>query len=79
MNNNVIPSNMTVYDYTINYTISLNTSLDQVRVLLGKFQEDNYVLDNPSHTIIIALYCALVSLAGKIAVIIYRPGMIVNS
>ena len=32
---------------------------------LGKFQEDNNVLDNPTHTIIIAMYCVLVSVAGR--------------
>ena len=62
--------NLTVHDYTINYTInytiSLNTSLEQVMVLLGKFQDDNNVLDNPTHTIIIVVYCVLVSMAGRV-------------
>ena len=58
--------NLTVHDYTINYTISLNTSLEQVMVLLGKFQDDNNVLDNPAHTIIIVVYCVLVSMAGRV-------------
>ena len=57
--------NITVHDYTINYTINLNYTLDQVMVLLGKFQEENNVLGNPAHNIIIAVYCVLVFMAGR--------------
>ena len=60
-----ITSNITAYDYTINYTSSLNTSLEEVMVVLGKFPEDNSVLVDPAHTIIISLYCVLVVLAGN--------------
>ena len=58
-----------VYDYTTNYTMNsamdLNHSLEQLKVLLRAYQEDNLVLDEPANTIIIAMYCILVTVAGK--------------
>ena len=58
-----------VYDYTTNYTmnmtVDMNHSLEQIKVLLIIFQEDNLVLDEPANTIIIAMYCILVTIAGK--------------
>ena len=58
-----------VYDYTTNYTLNMtmdmNHSLEQIKVLLRIFQEDNLVLDEPANTIILAMYCILVTIAGK--------------
>ena len=58
-----------VYDYSSNYTMNtsmdLNRSLEQIKVLLRIFQEDKLVLDEPANTIVIAMYCILVTIAGK--------------
>ena len=48
--------------YTMNMTVDMNHSLEQIKVLLRKFQEDNLVLDEPVNTIIIAMYCILVTI-----------------
>ena len=57
--------NISVRDYTINNTINLNTTR-------GEFQEDNNVLDNPTNTIIIVVYCVLVSVAGRNIVVFFK-------
>ena len=62
----------TVFDYKTNYSMSnistlsdLDHSLAQMKVVLDIFQEDNLVLGEPANTVIIAMYCILVTIAGK--------------
>ena len=63
-----------VFDYKTNYSMSMSNmsslsdldhSLEQIKVVLDIFQEDNLVLGEPANTVIIAMYCILVSVAGK--------------
>ena len=65
-----------VYDYSSNYTMNtsmdMNRSLEQIKVLLSIFKEDILVLDEPAKTIIIAMYCILVTIAGKEDIYIFE-------
>ena len=70
---NTSESDNVVFDYNTNYsmyvnmsTISvMNHSLEQIKVVLDIFQEDTLVLGEPANTIIIAMYCMLVTMAGE--------------
>ena len=64
----------TVFDYKTNYSMSMSNmsslsdmdhSLAQIKVVLDIFQEDNLVLGEPANTVIIAMYCILVTIAGN--------------
>ena len=64
----------TLFDYTTNYSMSMSNmsslsdldhSLEQIKVVLDIFQEDNLVLGEPANTVIIAMYCILVTIAGQ--------------
>ena len=64
----------TVFDYKTNYSMSMSNissindldySLAQIKVVLDIFQEDNLVLGEPANIVIIAMYCILVTIAGK--------------
>jgi hypothetical protein len=73
MNNSERLSTM-VFDYSTNYSLSMSNisslsdldhSLAQIKVVLDIFQEANLVLGEPANTVIIAMYCILVTIAGK--------------
>ena len=67
-----------VFDYKTNYSMSMSNmsslsdldhSLAQIKVVLDIFQEDNLVLGEPANTVIIAMYCILVTIAGKVTIV----------
>ena len=64
----------TVFDYKTNYSMiisnmssmsDLDHSLAQIKLVLDIFQEDKLVLGEPANTVIIAMYCILVTIAGQ--------------
>ena len=57
----------TNYSFTSNFSsfpIIDNFTLIQIKEVLDMFKEDNLVLQEPVHSIIISIYCVLVSTAG---------------
>ena len=38
----------------------------QIKEVLGMFERNNLVLQEPANTIVITIYCTLVAVAGKI-------------
>ena len=70
-----LTSQTMVLDLTTNYSMPLNlSSLDemdnlsliQIKEVLNIFEEDNMVLQEPVNTIVITVYCLLVSTAGNV-------------
>ena len=71
-----------VFDYKTNYSMSMSNmsslsdldhSLEQIKVVLDIFQEDNLVLGEPANTVIIAMYCILVTIAGQDTMSTFSP------
>ena len=65
-------SSVSVFDFETNYSMlatnmTNNSSMNlisEVKMILDTFLEDSLVLGEPANTVIISIYCVLVTVAG---------------